>query len=216
MTFAQAQFGNHLAGSNAGGARGHPISTAESPPENPLIHPRLGLSHDQDFQFQNRLRINQLTGRAEPFQGAQPESPEEFWGRRKLPSRGWSGPGRHRPAALDRGGGCFLRGAAWGGECFPPDSSLRRLSARTHGAGSPTRGQRDAGSPARLDRGHFRSLPHTAGAGTRRADRSQQIWQRQLEKRGTVPRQHRRSRGKLGRGRKRKQPLVTHTEVARK
>lgn len=119
MTFAQAQFGNHLTASNAGGARGHPISTAESPPEKPLIHPRLGLSHHQDFQFQNRPRINQLTGRAEQFQGVQPESPEEFWGRRKLPSRGWSRRGRHRPAALDRGG-CFLRGAAWGGQCFPP------------------------------------------------------------------------------------------------
>lgn len=115
---------------------------------------------------------------------AQPESPEEFSGRRRLPGCGWSRQRRQRPAAPDQRG-CVLRDAAWGRQCFPPSPTrpFGGSQARTRSAGSPTRGQRGTGSPARLDRRHFTSLPHTAGAGTageRRADRSQQIWQRQL------------------------------------
>lgn len=65
MTFAQAQFGKHLAASNASSARGHPISTPESLPEKTLSPPLLGLSNNQDFQFQNQLK-----GKGEQFQGA--------------------------------------------------------------------------------------------------------------------------------------------------
>lgn len=66
MTFAQALFGNHLAGSNTYSARGHPMCTLSHHREkNHNLPPQLGLSSNQDFQFQNPLLINQLTGRAE-------------------------------------------------------------------------------------------------------------------------------------------------------
>lgn len=142
---------------------------------------------------------------------------EEAAGLRLEPGCGWS-----QPVALDPGCACvcvcvFSRG--YRGQRCPPASSLRRLSARTHSAGSPTRGRRDTGSPARLDRGTLHaptSHRQSRQGGKRRADRSQQIRQRRLEERGTAPRQHRRSGGELGRGRKRKQLLGRHTEAARK
>lgn len=65
MTFAQAQFGNHLAGSNTQCQRTSHLYTESPQGKNPDLPPQLGLSTNQDFQFQNPLLINQLTGRAE-------------------------------------------------------------------------------------------------------------------------------------------------------
>lgn len=195
MTFAQAQFGNHLAASNASGARGHPISTTESLPENPLIHPQLGLSDNQDFHFQNCLCINQLTGRA----------PETLHAARVflLGKEEATGTRGTRP------GDCFL---------IPPGSSLQVFSARTHSTGSLPRGRHDTGSPARLDQGRFRPVPDTAGAST--ASNAGQTgssrfgkgsWKARCSSMAALP-----EPGELGRGRKREQPLVMHAEVGRK
>lgn len=104
------------------------------------------------------------------------------------------------------------------GSVFPNDFSLQRHSARTHSAGFLTRGQRDAGSPARLDRGYFTPLPHTAGTGTAASARQtgssrfgKGSWKARCSSTAALP-----EPGELRRGKKRKQLLVTYTEASRK